>query len=65
MAIATAKLLTPRGNKSRKGASTSMARRTVKRDFRTDDPDFATLASDHRGMFRGPRDLSTREGYGR
>ena len=29
------------------------------------NPDFAALAAQHRGMFRGPRDLSTREGYGR
>ncbi len=65
MAIATAKPPAPRGNKSRNGNPTAMARRVVKQASAPDGPDFAALAANHRGMFRGPRDLSTREGYGR
>ena len=50
----------------RRGESLSMiARRALEREIVTDGPDFAVLAGKHRGMVRGPSDLSTREGYGR
>lgn len=71
MASLTVKLPTPLDKKlraaaRRRGESLSvMARRALEREIVTDGPDFATLAAEHRGMFRGPRDLSTREGYGR
>jgi predicted transcriptional regulator len=49
----------------RKESLSEMARRALEREIAQGGPDFATLAARHRGMFRGPRDLSTREGYGR
>jgi len=67
----TVKLPTPldkklRATARRRGESLSMlARRALEREMVTDGPDFAVLAAKQRGMFRGPRDLSTREGYGR
>lgn len=67
----TVKLPTPLDKKlraaaRRRGESLSvMARRALEREVVTGGSDFAALAQHHRGMFRGPRDLSTREGYGR
>lgn len=51
--------------RQRKESVSVMARRALEREVSSGGPDFATLAQKHRGMFRGPRDLSTREGYGR
>ena len=56
---------TARERRKREGPLVSMARRALEREIVTGGPDFAALAQRHRGMFRGPRDLSTREGYGR
>ncbi len=51
---------------SRRGESLStLARRALEREAAGGGPDFATLAARHRGLFVGPRALSTREGYGR
>ena len=67
----TVKLPTPLDKKlrsaaRRRGESLSvMARRALEREVVSGGPDFAALAVRHRGMFRGPRDLSSREGYGR
>ena len=50
----------------RRGESLSvLTRRALEREVLTNGPDFATLATKQRGMFRGPPDLSAREGYGR
>lgn len=49
----------------RRGESLSMlTRRALEREVMNDGPDFAALATKHRGMFRGAANLSTREGYG-
>jgi len=51
---------------TRKGESLStLARRALVREIETPAPDFAKLAAPYLGMFRGPGDLSSREGYGR
>jgi predicted transcriptional regulator len=42
-----------------------LTRRALERELAAPVPDFATLAKPYIGMFSGPRDLSTREGYGR
>ncbi len=42
-----------------------LTRRALERELSAPEPDFATLAKPYLGMFRGPGDLSTREGYGR
>ncbi len=50
----------------RRGESISLlARRALEREILPDEPDFATLATKQLGIFRGPPDLSSREGYGR
>lgn len=50
----------------RRGETLSMmARRALEREVVSGGPDFAAIAAPHRGLFRGPRNLSTREGYGR
>ena len=46
-------------------AEQEMLREWLEKKVAGDTPSFATLAEPYRGMFRGPRDLSTREGYGR
>jgi predicted transcriptional regulator len=51
--------------KRRKESVSVMARRALEREVEAGGPDFATLAAKYRGMMTGPRDLSTREGYGR
>lgn len=42
----------------------SLARRALQKEVAPAAPDFVKLAGSFKGMFRGPRDLSTREGYG-
>jgi predicted transcriptional regulator len=42
----------------------ALVRRALMRDLESDTVDFAKLAKPYRGMFSGPADLSTREGYG-
>ncbi|MDP3849451.1 MAG: hypothetical protein Q8Q59_03035 [Luteolibacter sp.] len=41
-----------------------IVRRALAREMEADAVDFAKLASSNVGMFSGPADLSTREGYG-
>jgi hypothetical protein len=41
-----------------------VVRRALVREIEADAVDFAKLAAPYRGMFSGPADLSTREGYG-
>lgn len=41
-----------------------IVRRALAREMETDAADFSKLAAPYRGMFSGPADLSTREGYG-
>lgn len=43
----------------------TFARRALEKEVTASAPDFAALAAGYKGMFRGPRDLSEREGYGR
>ena len=42
----------------------AVIRRALMREMEADAADFAKLAAPYRGMFSGPADLSTREGYG-
>lgn len=42
----------------------AVVRRALTREMEADAADFAKLAAPYRGMFSGPADLSTREGYG-
>jgi len=42
-----------------------LARRALQREVAEGASDFAKLAERYKGMFEGPRDLSSREGYGR
>lgn len=42
----------------------ALVRRAIVRDLEADAVDFAKQAAPYRGMFSGPEDLSTREGYG-
>jgi predicted transcriptional regulator len=49
----------------RKESVSALARRALEREIATGGLDFAALAARHGGMFRGPPDLSSREGYGR
>ena len=42
----------------------ALARRALAREIEEKEADFAQLAAPYRGMFKGPRDLSRREGYG-
>jgi predicted transcriptional regulator len=41
-----------------------LVRRALAREMEADAIDFAKMAAPFRGMFSGPADLSTREGYG-
>jgi len=41
-----------------------LVRRALARELEADVADFAKLAEPYRGIFSGPADLSTREGYG-
>jgi len=42
----------------------TLARRALEKEVAGTAPDFVKLAERYRGMFNGPRDLSTREGHG-
>lgn len=42
----------------------AIVRRALAREMEADAGDFSKLASPYLGMFSGPADLSTREGYG-
>lgn len=48
----------------RKENFSELARRALAREIEEHEVDFARLAAPYRGMFKGPRDLSSREGYG-
>lgn len=48
----------------RKESFSDLARRALARETEEREVDFARLAAPYRGMFQGPRDLSSREGYG-
>jgi hypothetical protein len=50
--------------KSGKEPVSAVVRRALAREMEADAVDFAKLASPYLGMFSGPADLSTREGYG-
>jgi predicted transcriptional regulator len=42
----------------------AVVRRALIRDLEADAVDFSKIAAPYRGMFSGPADLSSREGYG-
>ena len=69
MKTITAKIPDALNEKLRKSASlkkehfSETIRRALTRELEG-DVDFAALAAPYCGMFRGPSDLSTREGYG-
>jgi predicted transcriptional regulator len=48
----------------RKESFSHLARRALAREVEEHEVDFARLAAPYRGMFKGARDLSGREGYG-
>ena len=48
----------------RKESFSDLARRALAREIEEQEVDFARLAAPYRGMFKGPSDLSSREGYG-
>ena len=48
----------------RKESFSELARRALAREIADHEVDFARLAAPYRGMFVGPRSLSSREGYG-
>ncbi len=48
----------------RKESFSDLARRALARETAHHEVDFARLAAPYRGMIKGPRDLSSREGYG-
>lgn len=48
----------------RKETFSHLARRALAREVEEQEVDFARLGAPYRGMFKGPSDLSTREGYG-
>ena len=48
----------------RKESFSDLARRALAREIEEREVDFARLAAPYRGMFKGPYDLSSREGYG-
>ena len=48
----------------RKESFSELARRALAREVEEGDVDFAKLAAPYRGMFKGPANLSSREGYG-
>jgi predicted transcriptional regulator len=49
---------------SRKESFSELARRALARETEDAEVDFAALAAPYRGIFQGPQDLSTREGFG-
>ncbi len=52
-----------RALKARKESFSELARRALSREVES-RLTFGDVAEPYRGMFRGPSDLSTREGYG-
>ncbi|CAN5606672.1 hypothetical protein BH20VER1_BH20VER1_01090 [soil metagenome] len=52
-----------RALKARNETFSELARRALLREVES-SVTFADVAASHRGMFDGPSDLSTREGYG-
>lgn len=48
----------------RKESFSALARRALVREVEEQSADFARLAAPYRGMFKGPANLSSREGYG-
>ena len=52
-------------NKAKAGNEpvSAIVRRALAREMEADTVDFSKLASPYLGMFSGPADLSTREGY--
>lgn len=52
-----------KANASKESVSV-IVRRALVREMEANAVDFAKLATPYRGMFSGPADLSTREGYG-
>ena len=48
----------------RKESFSDIARRALARETEECEIDFARLAAPYRGMFKGARNLSNREGYG-
>ena len=48
----------------RKESFSHLARRALAREVEEHEVDFARLAAPYRGMFKGARNLSSREGYG-
>jgi len=48
----------------RKETFSTLARRALRRELDAHEVNFAQLARPHCGMFAGPPDLSSREGYG-
>ena len=48
----------------RKESFSDLARRALAREIEEREVDFARLAAPCRGIFKGPPDLSSREGYG-
>ncbi len=48
----------------RKESFSHLARRALAREVEEHEVDFARLAAPYRGMFKGARHLSNREGYG-
>jgi hypothetical protein len=53
-------------NKAKAGNEpvSAVVRRALTREMEADTVDFSKLATPYLGMFSGPADLSTREGYG-
>ncbi|MCU0779744.1 MAG: ribbon-helix-helix domain-containing protein [Akkermansiaceae bacterium] len=50
--------------KAAKVPLSAIVRQALNREMEADAADFAKLAAPYCGMFSGPADLSTREGYG-
>jgi hypothetical protein len=48
----------------RKESFSNLARRALAREVEEHEVDFARLAKPYLGMFKGARNLSSREGYG-
>jgi hypothetical protein len=48
----------------RKESFSDLARRALTREVEEHEVDFPRLAAPYRGMFKGARNLSSREGYG-
>ena len=48
----------------RKESFSELARRAIAREVEEQEVDFAKMAAPYRAMFRGAKDLSSREGYG-